>query len=402
MATWKKLIVSGSDAHLNSITASNFGAADANDSILFKGDNGEIRELSNLTFDGTDTLQFTGGTFSGSFEGTFTGTTDLPDLTDGLGIVDFTYDGSSTATITLDTASAHFSNGVVGALPSGTVSSSVLSSPGQGQAVLTINGVAGSTVDLGLETGDSPTFAGVTAGNVQVGITGDNEIDTSTGNLTIDSAGGLTTIDDNLTVAGATVTLSSVPAGTDNTVLILNSSNQVVTDEIDARVWGTTLLDGGGALVANRVPFASDNNTLTDDSNFTYNGSTDVLTINGSTFGQNVVISGDLTVNGTTTTINTTNLLVEDRFILLNSGSADPDEGGIVIDEGGGSGHAFVYDADASRFAFTSSLDSTATTVTPDAFVAAVVDLNSHSDVVEYQKNGNIKIDTNGDIYIFS
>jgi len=42
------------------------------------------------------------------------------------------------------------------------ISSSVLSSPGQGQAVLVNNGVSGSIVDLGLETGDSPTFVGLT------------------------------------------------------------------------------------------------------------------------------------------------------------------------------------------------------------------------------------------------
>ena len=46
-------------------------------------------------------------------------------------------------------------------------------------------------------------FGGVYAGNIQVGITGDNEIDTSSGNLTIDSAGGTTTIDDILVVSGA-------------------------------------------------------------------------------------------------------------------------------------------------------------------------------------------------------
>ena len=45
-------------------------------------------------------------------------------------------------------------------------------------------------------------FGGAYLGNVQVGITGDNEIDTTSGNLTIDSAGGLTTIDDSLTVSG--------------------------------------------------------------------------------------------------------------------------------------------------------------------------------------------------------
>jgi hypothetical protein len=52
----------------------------------------------------------------------------------------------------------------------------------------------------------------LTAGNIQVGVTGDNEIDTTSGNLTLDSAGGTVSVDDNLTVAGdltANVILSS-------------------------------------------------------------------------------------------------------------------------------------------------------------------------------------------------
>ena len=37
----------------------------------------------------------------------------------------------------------------------------------------------------------------LTGGNIQVGVTGDNEIDTSSGGLTLDSAGGTVTVDDN-------------------------------------------------------------------------------------------------------------------------------------------------------------------------------------------------------------
>ena len=66
------------------------------------------------------------------------------------------------------------------------------------------------TKDEDLSGGDNASspwhdaqFGGVYAGNIQVGITGDNEIDTSSGNLTIDSAGGTTTIDDILVVSGA-------------------------------------------------------------------------------------------------------------------------------------------------------------------------------------------------------
>lgn len=55
---------------------------------------------------------------------------------------------------------------------------------------------------------------GADLGNIQIGITGDNEIDTVSGGLTIDSATGETTVDDNLTVTGdldvtGTVTLTN-------------------------------------------------------------------------------------------------------------------------------------------------------------------------------------------------
>ena len=66
------------------------------------------------------------------------------------------------------------------------------------------------TKDEDLSGGDNASspwhdaqFGGVYAGNINLGITGDNEIDTASGNLTIDSAGGTTTIDDILVVSGA-------------------------------------------------------------------------------------------------------------------------------------------------------------------------------------------------------
>jgi len=124
---------------------------------------------------------------------------------------------------------------------------------------------------------------------------------------------------------------------------------------------------------------------------------------NDVTVGNNLTVTGDLTVNGSTTTIDTTNLLVEDKFILLNSGSANPDVGGIVIDEGSGAGHAFIFNDSSARFGFTGSLASDATTATPSAFAAAVVDVaNGQSDIAEYQKNGNIRVESNGDIFIYS
>jgi hypothetical protein len=128
---------------------------------------------------------------------------------------------------------------------------------------------------------------------------------------------------------------------------------------------------------------------------------TDLQTSSSPTFAS-LTLTGDLFVQGSTTSIETTNLLVEDRFILLNSGSVNPDQGGLVIDEGNGQGHAFLYDNVSTRFGFTGSLASDATSATPDAFVGAVIDIDAgHADVAEYQKNGNIKVDS-GTIYIYA
>jgi hypothetical protein len=60
-------------------------------------------------------------------------------------------------------------------------------------------------------------------GNIQVGITGANEIDTTSGNLTIDSAGGTVTVDDNLTVSGNLTVNGTTTSINSTTVDVVNS-----------------------------------------------------------------------------------------------------------------------------------------------------------------------------------
>jgi hypothetical protein len=71
MATWKKVAISGSNIS-------------------------QFNNDSDYIIDGQSGVSLTG-----SFSGSFIGTTDLPDLTDGNGINDFTYDGSTTATVSV-------------------------------------------------------------------------------------------------------------------------------------------------------------------------------------------------------------------------------------------------------------------------------------------------------------
>lgn len=130
----------------------------------------------------------------------------------------------------------------------------------------------------------------------------------------------------------------------------------------------------------------------------------DSPTFVGITATGNALIQGDLTVQGTTTTLSTTNTTIKDKFVLLNSGSANPDEGGLVIDEGSGTGHAFIYDAGDGRFGVNQSVSSTASTANSEAYVSLVVDEDNAAhdvDDTEYHKRGNIKVDSSDDIFIY-
>ena len=92
------------------------------------------------------------------------------------------------------------------------------------------------------------------------------------------------------------------------------------------------------------------------------------------TFTGGVVVNGDLDVNGSLTTIDSTNLKVADRFIIAASGSSSGDGGLIVETSGAGSGSAFAYDDSASRWGL-SEADGTGegdTTIDTKQYVVSV------------------------------
>ena len=156
MATWKKVVVSGSNisqlnndaGYLTSVTTQNAFATASYDGteLLANGANG------NLTFASSSGQGLTISANSG---------TDT--LTFGLSAIPNT--SILNPEITIAGISVDLGDSITQAqilAGSTVVSASVLSSPSQGQALLTTNGVAGSTIDLGLETGDSPQFVGLT------------------------------------------------------------------------------------------------------------------------------------------------------------------------------------------------------------------------------------------------
>jgi len=78
--------------------------------------------------------------------------------------------------------------------------------------------------------------------------------------------------------ATGVVTFDVAPDSTsgENTVLVINSSNEIKRDEIDSRVWGSTLVDATNGT-SNEIPTFTDSNSITGESSLTYDGS--LLTI---------------------------------------------------------------------------------------------------------------------------
>jgi len=78
-----------------------------------------------------------------------------------------------------------------------------------------------------------------------------------------------------------------------------------------------------------------------------------VINDTSSTFSGNVVVTGQLTVNGTTTTVNSSNTTIADNLIELNSGiSASSNDAGLIIERGStGNNAAIIWDESTDTFA---------------------------------------------------
>ena len=146
-------------------------------------------------------------------------------------------------------------------------------------------------------TGAIDANGGATVDNIQIGVTGDNEIDTSTGNLTIDSAGGTVVIDDQVNVSGILTAKSfSGPTGTAATF----------TEGIVVGT-GVTIESGGQA---NFVGFVTFNNGVEIDGNLDVDGHTEL---------DDVRITGVTTVGEITSGGNSASLILKGNPVEIKS-----------------------------------------------------------------------------------
>ena len=152
----------------------------------------------------------------------------------------------------------------------------------------------------------------------------------------------------------------------------------------------------------NRVLTATGTGTIDGESTLLFDGTT--LTVTG-----NAVITNNLTVQGTASFQNTTNLEVADRFVLFASGSTGVTDGGIVVQQGTQNvGELYGYDSGANRWAFTSSFSASQAAFTPAAYITTTeFAATNPSAAPTYGSSsfgfGNIYVNTlSGDIFIYA
>ena len=384
MASWKKVIVSGSNANLTALSVDNLALGQV---VI----GGGTSDLTTTAINGTGNIVATtgatgvsmSGSFSGSFQGNFTGT--------------------ATSASFASTASFVTASGVFG--PYGT--NSVISSSHAVQAASTTGTL---TFGEGLTTGTFNGSAGVSVAVSGAAQLTDNAI-TKWNNT--DNKFVVSSLTDNGTVVSGA---SSIQLTGANSSLTGSFTGSFKGDGSQLTGLATTLAVSGSSGNGS-VSLQTQALTITGTTNEVETSmSGQTLTIglpNDVTIGNNLTVTGDLYVQGTTTTINTSDLYVEDKFILLASGSATAGDGGIIIDRGGDSDGniAFGYDSDTDRWGYQNGLtDATNALVIGtngnSAFAGIVFTETAHTSTKpttgEFVKEGAIYTNTDGTIWMYS
>jgi len=445
MATWKKVIVSGSNisqlvndaGYLTSVTATNTFATMSINGVNVIADSG----VDTLTFasssgaglnivgdSGADSITFTLGSIPNSSlaNSTISGKalgTNLDSLTAGSGLSGTAYNGSTAQTFTVNSGSMlpYYSGSILGK-----VSGDILIDTGSGVATIQNDAVALGTNTTGdyvasitsgngltggtTGEGSTPTLAvgagsyitvnaddvavntttltpviwaasGSYTGSIFTGITGDVTI--NAGGVSSITAGVITNNDVNasagivytkLSFAGSNFVSSSVlsSSGQGQVTGSINGVNQSITvtdlGTTGNPTFASLTLTGDAAVNGGDITTTAGTATIFNANATTLNIGSAATTIGigagsgNTTVNNNLVVTGDLTINGTTTTVNTTNILVEDKFVLLASGSTAGTDGGIIVQSNvAGTGFAFGYDTADDRWVFQDALAGTAT-----------------------------------------
>tara|TARA_A100001201_G_scaffold52233_1_gene51657 strand:- start:769 stop:2004 length:1236 start_codon:yes stop_codon:yes gene_type:complete len=397
MATWKKIITSGSNADLNQITAS---------AVKFPNDSIPIASLAEdaITIAGSSTAlggSITADTIAGQISN---------DTISGDQI-----DGGTIGSTTITALAGDLSLGENNITNVGDINADSISVDAAGTG-LNIDFSGGNTTTNKITLADNLADAlNITEGSnsyikftttnssEKILVSKDTEFlgDVSGSNTSTGSFGKL---------LGDASDLSNLPSG----YTVANQGNNRIVTSVDSsngnaeanlQFDGNNLLIAGGGEVQFRD--AGDEKIYSvSDGTLGIAAGTEVditatdIDINGNVdISGNTVIAGDLTVNGTTTTIESVNLAVSESLILLASGSSGANvDAGILVQSGSvvGSGSVLYHDTDDERWAVAKGVAQNASTISPNRFVTTVKVSTASPSGTEYGV-GEMWVDTNED-----
>jgi len=285
--------------------------------------------------------------------------------------------------------------------------------------------VTAATGDLAPKSGTNLTFnsssglltAGSFAGNITGDVTGDvtGNADTATklaatktiNGTAFDGSDNITLGNDSVTAAminddlisGSAAALTSGLASTDELLIsdagtLKNMDVSVLQSYLQSNLTFTTNTDTDVSVdnLKTRLAGGFGSNAVT------IGDSTDVVTI-----GNDLIVTGDLTVSGDTTTLNVATLDVEDKNITLNKGSGDTsgsaDGAGITIQdaENASTDATLLWTASSDTFTFSHAINATlATAAQTNVTSVGALDGGSITSGFGNINNGSSTITTTG------
>ena len=399
--SWKKVVVSGSNAHLETIGV---GTAAAPSTAGHISASGKLFTATADSAGGLSSFDVVIKGASGEFMHTASSAINpsLENLTISTGLLPSTtnYNGSSATTISVDSGSLA-GNGITAKTDGTGFELNVgnnLTSDSSGVRVKT-----GSLAGFGL-TAD-PTF---TSGSTALGT---GKIAVNVDKTTIDFNGS-----GQLTVLGGSAANALIDGnGIQDFSYDGSSQASVIVDTGSIAGTGLTGTSGENGYVQDKISirgtFAGTDKVLKwtgtefDETTISDNG-TDAISLGGA--GYTVTVPGNLTVAGTASFTNASNVSTADAFFLLNSGSAAAENFGIIgqTNSAGDAGIGWSWNASNKRWGMYKGVDTTdggsiGTKVGDAPLVLAETVVANATDTNYETKNGNMLIDSTGNIYMY-
>jgi hypothetical protein len=404
MASWKKIIVSGSSANLAALSVDNLTSGQ----VVIGG--GSASNLSTTAINGTGNILATtgatgvsiSGSFSGSFFGDGSGLTGITattitantNITD-LATTDFFFVSSSSGLVKIT-----YANVVTDLAGAGLVSAD----GGDSLAVGAGTGITVNADDVQLKNAGSLTNNVLTkwdSSNGQLVNSGLTDDGTNLGIARNTSVTGF------LSATGA-ITGSAVSASGTVQGLVVSAAQSITAGSFIQA--GTNITAPSGYISAGS-PAGAPNSIGAVQGQIGFFNTLSVT--GGGSIGGNLTVTGDLTVAGTASFTNVDNLTVKDKFILINSGSTTlADSGWVTQYNAAGSGSAFYLEAGSTgtygRFAMAYDVIGTSTAVSADEYVVSAKSAAGAPAAAPTWGGsgngfGNVYVNSsNGDIYMYS